>query len=103
MFNYLIEIEYDGSNYVGWQSQKNGKSIQKSIEIALKKIFKSEIIITGAGRTDKGVHAISQFASFKLKKKINDKRIFLESINFFYKKKNDINFKYKKKIKYFSC
>ena len=69
MFNYLIEIEYDGSNYVGWQSQKNGKSIQKSIEIALKKVFKSEIIISGAGRTDKGVHAISQFASFKLKKK----------------------------------
>ena len=65
MFNYLIEIEYDGSNYVGWQSQKNGKSIQKSIEIALKKVFKSEIVITGAGRTDKGVHAISQFASFK--------------------------------------
>ena len=46
MFNYLIEIEYDGSNYVGWQSQ-NGKSIQKSIEIALKKVFKSEIVITG--------------------------------------------------------
>ena len=87
MFNYLIEIEYDGSNYVGWQSQKNGKSIQKSIEIALKKVFKSKIIITGAGRTDKGVHAISQFASFKLKKKINDKRIFLESVNYFLRKK----------------
>ena len=36
MINYLIKIEYDGTNFVGWQSQKNGKSIQDSIEKALK-------------------------------------------------------------------
>ena len=41
MFNYLLKIEYDGSNYVGWQSQKNGKSIQDKIEKALKKILKN--------------------------------------------------------------
>ena len=69
MFNYLIKIEYEGTNFVGWQSQKNGKSIQDSIEKALKKVLGSKIKIIGAGRTDKGVHAISQFASFKLKKK----------------------------------
>ena len=40
MFNYLIKIEYDGTNFVGWQSQKNGKSIQDCIEKALKKFLK---------------------------------------------------------------
>ena len=86
MFNYLIKIEYDGTKFVGWQSQKNGKSIQDSIEIALKKILKKNTKITGAGRTDKGVHAISQFANFKSKKKIDNKKIFIDSINFFLKK-----------------
>ena len=37
MFNYLLQIEYDGTNFVGWQSQKNGKSIQAIIEKALKR------------------------------------------------------------------
>ena len=83
MFNYLIQIEYDGTKYVGWQYQKNGISVQEKIEIALKKIFNSKIRIHGAGRTDKGVHAIGQFANFLIKKKIDDKNRFLNSINFF--------------------
>ena len=87
MFNYLIKIEYEGTNFVGWQSQKNGKSIQDSIEKALKKVLRTKIRIIGAGRTDKGVHAFSQFANFKIKKKINDKKVFLDSVNFFLKKK----------------
>ena len=85
MFNYLIKIEYEGTNFVGWQSQKNGKSIQDSIEKALKKVLGTKIRIIGAGRTDKGVHAYSQVANFKLKKKIDNKKIFLDSINFFLK------------------
>ena len=85
MFNYLIKIEYEGTNFVGWQSQKNGKSIQDSIEKALKKVLGSKIKIIGAGRTDKGVHAYSQVANFKLKKKIDNKNNFLDSINFFLK------------------
>ena len=87
MFNYLIKIEYEGTNFVGWQSQKNGKSIQDSIEKALKKVLGSKIKIIGAGRTDKGVHAYSQVANFKLKKKIDNKKIFLDSVNFFLKNK----------------
>mgnify|MGYP000898485869 CR=1 FL=1 len=86
MFNYLIKIEYDGTKFVGWQSQKNGKSIQDTIEIALKKILKKNTKIIGAGRTDKGVHAASQFANFESKKKIDNKKNFLNSINFFLKK-----------------
>jgi tRNA pseudouridine38-40 synthase len=83
MYNYLIKIEYDGTRFVGWQYQKNGSSIQEKIEIALKKVFNYKIKINGAGRTDKGVHAFGQFANFILKKKIEDKSKFLNSINFF--------------------
>ena len=76
MINYLIEIEYEGTNFVGWQSQKNGKSVQDTIENVLKRIFKDKVRIIGAGRTDKGVHALSQYANFKVKKKIEDKKSF---------------------------
>ena len=87
MFNYLIKIEYEGTNFVGWQSQKNGKSVQDSVEKALKKVLKTKIRITGSGRTDKGVHALSQYANFKSKIKIKEKKAFLDSMNFFLKKK----------------
>ena len=83
MHNYLIKIEYDGTNYVGWQYQKNGRSIQEKIEKALKKLLKSKIRIIGAGRTDKGVHAIAQHANFKINKKIENEKKFLNSMNFF--------------------
>ena len=86
MFNFLLKIEYNGSNFVGWQSQKNGKSIQNEIEKVLKKILKSKIKLIGAGRTDKGVHALGQYACFKLEKKIDNKEKFLKSINFFLSK-----------------
>ena len=85
MFNYLVKIEYDGTNFVGWQYQKNGISVQEKIEKVLEKIFKSKIKITGAGRTDKGVHANGQCANFIIKSKIEDIRKFLNSTNFFLK------------------
>ena len=99
MFNYLVKIEYVGTNFVGWQSQKNGVSVQEKIEKVLKKIFKSKIKITGAGRTDKGVHAFGQYACFKYEKKIDNIDRFLESINFFLNKNliSIINIKPKKK------
>ena len=83
-FNYQLIIEYDGSNFVGWQFQKNGMSIQEIIEKKLKKIFKKKIRIIGAGRTDKGVHAFGQSANFLTDVKIEDKKNFLNSINFFF-------------------
>ena len=101
MFYYSIKIEYEGSNFVGWQSQKNGNSIQDCVENALKKVLKSKIKIIGAGRTDKGVHAHSQFANFKLKKKIINKIVFLNSINHFLKKKLISILEIKKKDKSF--
>ena len=81
-----MKIEYDGSKFVGWQYQKNGKSVQEVVEKALSKFFKSKIKINGAGRTDKGVHAIGQHANFKVNKKIENEKKFLNSINFFLKK-----------------
>ena len=86
MNNYLIKIEYDGSNFVGWQSQKNGTSVQETIEKKLQKIFKSKIKLIGSGRTDKGVHAIAQSANFLTTNTIEEKKKFLNSINFFLKK-----------------
>ncbi len=83
IFNYLIKIEYDGTKFVGWQYQKNGKSIQETIEKVLSKILKENIKIIGSGRTDKGVHAIGQYANFKLDKKIYNKKKFLNALNFF--------------------
>jgi len=87
MFNYQINIEYDGTKFVGWQSQKNGISIQDIIQRTISKIFKQKIKLLGAGRTDTGVHATGQSAHFLSKLKINNKNKFLNSINFFLNKK----------------
>ena len=95
MNNYLIIIEYDGTNFVGWQSQKNGVSIQKEIEKALGKILKLKIKLIGAGRTDKGVHAYGQCANFKIMKKLRIKKIF-KFYKFLFTKKN-LNLDIKKK------
>ena len=86
MNNYLLKIEYDGSKFVGWQFQKNGISVQETIEKKLKKILKTKIKLIGSGRTDRGVHAKAQFANFKIEKKIESKIKFLNSANFFLKK-----------------
>jgi tRNA pseudouridine38-40 synthase len=87
MFNYQIIIEYDGVNFIGWQKQKNGLSVQQKIEKILTKILKKKIIIYGSGRTDSGVHAEYQSAHFSTNSKINNKFLFLNSINFFLNKK----------------
>ena len=83
MFRYQICIEYLGTNFVGWQSQKNGLSIQEVLEKVLSKFLKEEIEVIGSGRTDAGVHATEQSAHFITKSKIIKKNIFINSINFF--------------------
>ena len=82
-YNYQIIIEYVGTNFVGWQIQKNGKSIQEAVQKSLSKTFKSKIKIIGSGRTDAGVHAKKQVANFYLNKKIENKYKSLTTINFF--------------------
>jgi tRNA pseudouridine38-40 synthase len=74
--NYKIIVEYDGSNYSGWQIQKNtGQTIQQKLENALTKINKKRVQITGAGRTDAGGHAAGQSANFFLDVDIPVKKI----------------------------
>lgn len=56
----LLTVEYDGTAYSGWQRQKNGLAVQEVIESALSRILETEVKITGASRTDAGVHAKGQ-------------------------------------------
>jgi len=84
---YQIIIEYDGTNFVGWQIQKNGLSVQEAVQNILIKMLKQKIILYGSGRTDSGVHALEQSAHFNIKTKINNKFFFLSTINFFLNKK----------------
>ena len=86
MFTYQIIVEYLGTNFVGWQIQKNGLSIQEILEKVLSKFLKEKIKVYGSGRTAAGVHASEQSAHFKTKYKISDKNIFISSINFFLRK-----------------
>ena len=66
MKRYKCIVEYDGTNFVGWQRQLNGYSIQEAIEKSLEKIFQINIRIHGSGRTDAGVHARGQIIHFDL-------------------------------------
>jgi len=60
-----LTLEYDGSGFVGWQVQPNGRSVQEEVEKAIARLAGAPVRITGAGRTDAGVHARGQVASLK--------------------------------------
>ncbi len=81
---YKITIEYLGNDFCGWQRQPNALSIQEVIEQAIYKFSKETVSVTAAGRTDAGVHAYGQVASFCLDSKYSENKI-IESINFFCK------------------
>jgi len=80
MQRYKIKIEYDGTPFVGWQFQKNGQSVQEVLQKSIFNLSGEKVIVTGAGRTDSGVHALAQVAHFNLKKKIKRKNL-LPAIN----------------------
>ncbi len=65
MINIKLIIQYDGTNYCGWQKQPNGISIQEKIEDAIYSVTGEIVDLIGSGRTDRGVHAIGQVANFK--------------------------------------
>jgi len=65
MATYKVTLEYDGTAYAGWQRQPDQPTIQAAIETALHRITHTDISVIGAGRTDAGVHALGQVASFR--------------------------------------
>tara|TARA_A100001011_G_scaffold396554_1_gene494712 strand:- start:1883 stop:2623 length:741 start_codon:yes stop_codon:yes gene_type:complete len=83
MHRYQVLIEYEGTNFIGWQIQKKGKSVQKLIQIKISKLLKEKVNLIGSGRTDAGVHAIEQSAHFNCKKKIEKLSKFIKSLNHF--------------------
>ena len=92
MRNLMIKIQYNGSNYCGWQKQPDSLGIQGTIEKAIYEITNEEVKITGSGRTDAGVHALGQVANFKIKSDIPAHRI-----------PNALNAKLPKDISIVSC
>ena len=75
-----LTITYDGTNYCGWQRQKNGPTIQQTLEESWKKITGEQITITGSGRTDSGVHARQQVCSLVTQSPLDCDRL-LRAVN----------------------
>lgn len=78
---YFLRLSYDGSPYHGWQSQPNAVSVQSELERALSTLLRSPVAITGAGRTDTGVHARRMYAHFDTDAEISDTRRLLQGFN----------------------
>jgi len=79
--NYKIIVQYDGTDYSGWQIQKNAVTVQQILNEKISLILREkDLIITGSGRTDAGVHSLGQTANFKADQ-IEDTGRFLHSLN----------------------
>jgi tRNA pseudouridine38-40 synthase len=81
MPRYRLTLEYDGGALVGWQRQDNGASVQGVLEDAIEKLSGERVTVTGAGRTDAGVHAFGQVAHFDLEKDFTGDKI-RDALNF---------------------
>ena len=71
LYKYKIVLEYDGTHYHGWQTQKNARSVQETLIKAAQSFLEGPVKIQGAGRTDAGVHALEQTAHLESPKKIH--------------------------------
>lgn len=75
MPNYKIKIQYDGTNYSGWQSQPSGNTIQDELINAISTITKEDVNLIGSGRTDAGVHSLGQVANFRTEQNYEIRKI----------------------------
>ena len=80
MQNFKLVIEYDGTAYQGWQRQNEGATIQGAIEAALETMTENPVPLIGSGRTDAGVHALNQVASFRVDTRLTPE-IFKRGLN----------------------
>src|SRR3954464_6113503 len=71
MASFRVTVAYDGTEFVGWQRQASGVSIQGVLEDALRELDGRDVAVAGAGRTDAGVHALGQVAGFSLQRVIS--------------------------------
>lgn len=78
---YFLRFAYDGRNYHGWQSQPNGVTIQEVMTGVMRHLFGSDLTLTGAGRTDAGVHAREMYAHFDLEIPIVNKSALVKKLN----------------------
>jgi tRNA pseudouridine38-40 synthase len=80
MTTFKLVLEYDGTHYAGWQRQLNVPTVQETVETALSAIAQTRLTVVGAGRTDAGVHALGQVASFRTDRGLSE-REWLRALN----------------------
>jgi len=80
MPTFKLTIEYDGTSYAGWQRQPDQPTVQAAIETVIQQVTQQHIPVIGAGRTDAGVHALGQVASFRTEKELEPKKL-LRALN----------------------
>ncbi len=82
MYRYFLRLSYDGTSYHGWQIQPNGISVQEKMTTVMQQLFGNQLQLTGAGRTDSGVHAEMMYAHFDVENKIEDTLKMAEKLNY---------------------
>jgi tRNA pseudouridine38-40 synthase len=77
---FKMTVEYDGTDFHGWQRQKNDRTVQETVEKALAVMTREQVVVIGSGRTDAGVHALGQVAGFKTRTRL-DAHSFFRGLN----------------------
>lgn len=75
LYNKKLTMQYIGTEFAGWQVQTNGRTVQEEIQNALTRMYKRKITIIGSGRTDAGVHALGQTASYRTDKYLSPESV----------------------------